>query len=321
MFGGLQDAGAVLLHRYWQSVFEELGGVIGTARRDQIKDTIKKRLRAVSTPPSGWDDDTWERMTSLVASEAYQVRVPQQSLSYDDLLKRHEPYLEKEKEILKENNAEEPEEWIAQAKRSLRAGVQERCAEKVLFQGYQWRCDICFNTNWNDLATLRPELTCAICGASERAPVDKPWSFRLNSFLQDAMREHGLIALVWCLITLEGRARNTFFYLGPHELWKEHPNDYSGATCDHEADLICVVDGVVHLCEVKSSSRDIDLASLIEVARRLRPDVVTLAVMEVPSARLTAKFEELERTLAGIGIGASLLTYAPDDRTNDAYLA
>jgi hypothetical protein len=213
IFGGLQEAGAVLLHTYWRSVFEELGGAIGTARREQAKDLLKKKLRAVTTAPGAWDDATWERMTSLVLSEAYQVRIPQQSLSYDELVKRHEPFLEKEKEFLKERKAEEREEWMARAKRSLRNGVQSRCAQKVLFQGYQWRCDVCFNTNWNDLGALEPELFCSICGASEPAPVDKSWSFQLNGFLRDAMREHGLIALVWCLITLEGRARETFFYL------------------------------------------------------------------------------------------------------------
>ena len=37
------------------------------------------------------------------------------------------------------------------------------------------------------------------------------------------MREHGLIALIWCLLSLESRARQTFFYLGPHDLWKKYP--------------------------------------------------------------------------------------------------
>jgi hypothetical protein len=103
------------------------------------------------------------------------------------------------------------------------------------------------------------------------------------------------------------------------ELWKDHPKDDT-VRPDHEADLIVVVDGIVHLCEVKSSSRDIDLTSLIEVAKRLRSHVVTLAVMEATSPRLNAKFEELKRGLTGTGIEAELLTFRADDRSNDAYL-
>jgi hypothetical protein len=133
------------------------------------------------------------------------------------------------------------------------------------------------------------------------------------------MREHGLLALVWCLVTLERRARSTFFYLGPHDLWKDYPEGES-APHDHEADLICVVDDRVHLCEVKSSGRDIVLASVVEVAKRLRPDVVTLAVMEAPSRRLTAKLEELRLALADSGIEVQLLTLQNDPDLDDAYL-
>jgi hypothetical protein len=300
-------------------VFEELGGAIGTTRRHQIENSIKKKFRTVSSSPDRWDDDIWQRVTSLIASEAHQVRLPQQSLSYDDLLNRHEHFIENEKRILKGREAEEPEEWIARAKRSLRNGVQDRCARRVFFQGYQWRCDTCFNTNWNDLGAIEPALVCAICGFSEPAPVDKPWNFRLNGFLQEAMREHGLLALIWCIVTLENSARETFFYLGPHELWKNYPKDDS-VPPDHEADLICVVDGLVHLCEVKSSSRDIDLASLLNVAKLLRPDVVTLAVREKGSRRLIDKLKELERALDGTGIKAKLLTLQDDDHSNDVYL-
>jgi hypothetical protein len=79
-----------------------------------------------------------------------------------------------------------------------------------------------------------PQLICTICGANTPAPVDKPWYFRLNGFLADAMREHGLTALIWCLMMLEARARDTFFFLGPHELWQDYPAS-DNTLCDHEA--------------------------------------------------------------------------------------
>ncbi len=254
-----------------------------------------------------------------MASEAHQVRVPQTSLSYEDMRKRHDPLLIKEKASLEKDGAEELQEWIERCKHSLKHALQDRCVRGILFQGYEWRCNTCFSKNWNDISALKPELTCSICGSKERAPVAEPWSFRLNGFLQDALREHGLLALVWCLVELERQARETFFYLGPHNLWKDYP-DKKGAPSDHEADLICVVDGLVHLCEVKSSGRDITLSSLVEVAKRLRPDVVTLAVMEEETPRLLAKIKELENAIADAAIKVELLTLRPDERWEDAGL-
>jgi len=93
LLDGLQNAGTVLLHSYWRSIFEELGGAVGNVRREQIKEAIKKKVRTITTQPAHWDDGTWERLTSLVASEAHQVRIPQASMSYDKLLERHQPYL------------------------------------------------------------------------------------------------------------------------------------------------------------------------------------------------------------------------------------
>jgi hypothetical protein len=311
LLGGLQDAAAVLLHNYWRAVFEELGGSIGDARRDQIRDALKKKVRAVTTPPTEWTSAIWDRLTALVATEAHQVRVPQRSLSFDELQKRHSKFIDREKALLADEQASDADEWLSRSARSLPGSLQQLCQRGVLFQGYEWRCDTCFHTNWNDLGALRPSLSCSICGTSEAAPVNDPWSFRLHGFMQDALREHGLLALVWCLVELEDRARHTFFYLGPHELWKPSTIERTNKP-DNEADLICIVDDQVHLCEVKSSARDIEVESLVEVAIRLRPDVVTLAVMEPPSARLNSKLEELKLGLGNNGIEAQLLTLRPD---------
>jgi hypothetical protein len=59
---------------------------------------------------------------------------------------------------------------------------------------------------------------------------------------------------------------------------------------------------------------------LVEVAKRLRPDVVTLAVMDGPTGRLTAKMEELKEALAGTEIETELLTLLDNPQWEDAYL-
>jgi endonuclease/exonuclease/phosphatase family metal-dependent hydrolase len=80
------------------------------------------------------------------------------------------------------------------------------------------------------------------------------------------------------------------------------------------------MDGKVHLCEVKSSDREIDLSALVRVARRIRPDVVTLAVADKTSQRLSDKLNELRESLGDTGILAELLTLEERDFEEDALL-
>ncbi len=308
LFGGLQEAGSALLHRYWKEVFEELGGAIATDRHDVIKRTLKKRLKTGTI----CDEDDWGRLAELVAREASHVRMPLQTLNFDELHNRHQPWIEKERKLLKEHHTENPEEWLDHAQASLPGSVKWLCSQSVLYQGYEWRCSTCFHRNWNPIQFLQSQMTCEVCGTSQITPVDKPWDFRLNGFLKEGLKEHGLLALFWCLVRLEERARETFFFLGPHDLFAEYP-DNDRAAGDNEADLICIVDGKVHLCEVKSSARETQIDRLVNVAKMIRPDKVILAIFDTGSQRLNKKLGELTRALQGTGISAQLLTLGNDD--------
>lgn len=315
LFGGLQTTAAYLLHAYWKGVFEDLGGATGAARHDEIKRILRRRLRDTRLQ----SEESWDRLARLVAAEAHRVRIPLRKLSFDELRSGHAPFLEQERDRFRDSSPIDIEERIGSAGASLPTSVQALCARSVLYQGYEWRCDTCFHTNWNPIGSLRSAPNCEVCGKVQPAPVDRSWDFRLNGFVREALKEHGILALVWCLAQLEARVRESFFFLGPHELYLEYPRDTQSASY-READLLCVVDRKVHLCEVKSSDRDIDLESLVNIAKLLRPDVITLAVMDDASPRLSARFQELQRELAGTGLSCELLTRAADAFERDAFL-
>jgi hypothetical protein len=112
---------------------------------------------------------------------------------------------------------------------------------------------------------------------------------------------------------------NVFLYLDSHELFFTRESVETGSP-DAELDLLIVSDGVVRLVEAKTSGNSIDIAKTAELAKRIRPDVVTLAVMELQSLALTAKAEELQRQLAGSDISAELMTLEPDDINNSPML-
>lgn len=315
LFGGLQNCGSVLLHSFWKSVFDQLGGAAGADRREQIKKTLKKKIKNKIIENEG----DWDRLASLVSNEAHQVRLPLRVLNFDILEMQHQALVEEEHEEIGGTKTDSSDSWAEDAKESLRRSVQWLCSRGVLHQGYEWRCHNCFNSNWSQIGSLKAILNCEVCGNQKILPVNKSWDFRLNTSLRDALREHGLLALIWCLLKLEGRAKQSFYYTGPRELFSHYPNDNNDYTLN-EADLLCVVDGKVHLCEVKSSSRDISVTSIIDVAKKIRPDTVVLAVLEEKSQRVESKFNEIRITLRLDGINSELLTLKEGDFSRSSYL-
>ena len=308
LFGGLQETGSALLHPYYRTVFAKLGGAVGAERHGDIKRTLKKRFRSETIS----NEDDWDRLAKLVSQEAQRVRMPSRVLSLDDLSCEFEPFLEKERKQLEEHRVENPDEWLIHAKRSLPESIMWLCSRSVLYQGYELRCSRCFHLNWKPIRELQPEVTCEVCGTGQIVPVNKPWDFRLNGFLREGLKEHGLLALVWCLIKLEQRARETFWFLGPRDLFINYPDgDRTGQ--DNEADLVCIVDGKVCLCEVKSSDREIRIDALVDVATRMRPDSVILAVFGPGTSRLNSKVDKLAHALRGTGISSELLTLKDGD--------
>ena len=147
LFGGLQEAGSVLLHRYWRTVFAKLGGAVGADRYGDIKRTLKKRFPSETI--SGEDD--WDRLGKLVSQEAQRVRMPSRVLSLDDLSCQFRPFLEKERKQLEENRIENPDEWLIHAKTSLPDSIKWLCSRSVLYQGYELRCSRCFHPNWKGI--------------------------------------------------------------------------------------------------------------------------------------------------------------------------
>jgi hypothetical protein len=62
-------------------------------------------------------------------------------------------------------------------------------------------------------------MVCEVCGRSEPPPVADSWHFRINAFVLEGLREHGLLPTIWCLAKCAQRANTSFFYLDPHELF------------------------------------------------------------------------------------------------------
>lgn len=308
MANGVTRAREIFLHGFWKHQFEAVGATtsVSEARATDVVNKLRKKLKSGMLET----DAQWDRLATLVLAEARAERFSRRYLRFDELAASFDSY---RNDFWSRNQPGTPrEEWEDDEKRSLGVSIQYLCTCEILHQGIEWLCRKCNNNNWVSIDDVKKQMACEVCDAGQVAPVAEPWHFRLNNFVRDGMREHGLLAHIWCLARLEESAKVSFFFLEPHELfWSQESADLERP--DSELDLLAVSDGVVRLCEIKTSNKSIDIKKFAELAIRLRPDIATLAVMEPKSAALERIFQTLTQLLEGTGIEAELITLHPSD--------
>jgi hypothetical protein len=308
MSGGIHRAKEIFLSRFWKEQFELLGAT--PKATDERIAAVALRLRKKFKSGQIASNDEWARLANLVLTEARAERSPSRYLKFDQLRTEFDEY--RNAYWKKHPEVTTDDEWNEQEQRSLARSVKYLCQREILHQGHEWRCRQCFNNNWVSLDDMKRIMVCEVCGRNEAAPISESWHFRINGFVLEGLREHGLLPAIWCLAKCAGRANTSFSYLDAHELFFTEENADKGKP-DAELDLLIVSDGVVRLVEAKASGQGIEIAKTAELAKRLRPDLVTLAVMEAGSPALTQKLLELQQQLAGADIAVDLMTLSPED--------
>ena len=135
--------------------------------------------------------------------------------------------------------------------------------------------------------------------------------------LIESLRDHSVLSLIWALSKLRERSRTSFIFVEP--TWFGYSHDPAP---NAEADLLVVLYGQAFLCEVKSSwhrLRASDIADLVALAKRLRPNTALLAVMEAGSG-LTAELTAARAHLATERIKFELLIPDTSMEGDDPYL-
>jgi hypothetical protein len=308
MSDNIHRASEIFLSRFWKERFELLGAT--PKATDERIAAVNQRLLKKFRSGQVASDEEWVRLAKLVLAEARAERLPSRYLRFDLLRTVFDGY----RSAYYANHPDEipDDEWKELEKRSLAKSVTYLCQRGILHQGHEWRCRQCFNNNWVSLDDMKRVMVCEVCGRNEPAPVADSWHFKINGFVLEGLREHGLLPAIWCLARCSERAKASFSFLGAHELFFTAENADKGRS-DAEIDLIIVSDGEVRLVEAKASGQGIEITKTAERAKRFRPDLVTLAVMEAISPALTQKLSELQGLLTGADIAADLMTLGPDD--------
>lgn len=146
------------------------------------------------------------------------------------------------------------------------------------------------------------------------------WHFRADPFLLEAYREHGVEAVVYSLWRLLQKARLSFYFTPSLKLWNDSPSK-EDAEPPSEIDALAVVDGKLVLCEAKTSSnlKPKDFNRLLSVAIKIRPDVISIVVMEKVSTRLRKNVQGF-RTALPKGIEVEVVGFDPKVLENNILL-
>ncbi|MBR0827072.1 hypothetical protein JQ596_16145 [Bradyrhizobium manausense] len=320
MTGGLDRAKKLFLHPFLVGVFASLGGstslpmdkVMPTANR------LQKRAQFEQTFDLRNERER-EVLANLIVKASGSLKKPLDYLAYDYLSRawrmHRETYWRENPQV---GVPDDPEEWDQLEQRTLDECLIEMRQRQIMFQGHQWTCQFCHHKNWLDMSELAPQLACKICQRIEPAPIEIKWLFRPNEFVIQALRDHSVLSLVWALTALQARARESFIFLEPAWLYYHE----SSTSPDAEADLLVIIDGNSFLCEVKASwsvLRTRDITNLVELAKRLRPDIALLAVME-NDRKLDEEIESAGAALAAVGIRFELMTLEQYSLEDGPYL-
>jgi hypothetical protein len=311
LFDTMSDAFGVLMDGFWREELQRLGGV-PAEKADAARAVLIKRLRRRLGQPNGPMQFSTDEAIERLASEALRAgRMLGRELThvpYHKLKERWsavaEAYLAAHPRASKDDDGDHyrDEAWLSRS-------IQLLCQREVLFQGRDWRCRSCFNRNWVGIDALTRTMTCAVCRREESAPVGGDWQFRPNPFLIEAYRDHGTEALVWALWRLWDRSRRSFYFAPSLRLWLAYPESTRG-TADVEVDAIAIVDGRVHLVEAKSASGvdNREIKQLVIAAKRIRPDVLTIACMDERTSALDQAAATLRAELPE-GIAVEVMTF------------
>jgi hypothetical protein len=312
-FESLPDAFSVLMNGYWRDVLLRLGAVPAeknVALREELITTLRRRLGRPSGELKFGTDDEVRKLAREAIRFGRKVQREERYVRYDQLFKLWAKML---RQFLDENPSPDgSDDDFYRNRRHLDRSIQHLCKAEILFQGREWQCRHCFNRNWITIDSIGRVLQCNVCKRSVPAPVSGNWHFRGNEFVVEAYRDHGVEAVIYGLWQLSERARTSFYFAPSMRLWEDYP-EVVNAKPPLEIDALAVVDGMLYLCEGKSSAGldDSEIVKLVSAAERIRPDVLLIACMEEDTRGINAQATKLKGRLPS-GVDFEIIEFRPE---------
>ncbi|MDE1153591.1 MAG: hypothetical protein PW788_13730 [Micavibrio sp.] len=300
-FGSFPEAVGFLTAPYWLNVIRRLSPEEPEDKPKYVADIAEKIRNLVVTQPEGAQnfEGIAKRAISLASRTFVNADEKRKCATFSRLC-----------------------EWALDGKEAgEKAEIKQQLVESVtylrdvgfLWQGFQWTCQFCQHRNWVSLEKLQPVCECEICGQNQSSPVERGLDFILNPFVTHAFSSTSAQGpVVWCLGLLANRARQSFAFTPALNLFSKE------GEVETDLDIIASVDGKTYIVEVKTSFGGVTegcLQDLKAVVKKLRPDVVALAVysFEAPSAEIKTMLERFQKDIEPYHTRFELMRYLCSD--------
>lgn len=321
-FENLSEAFRILMHTFWRDTLMSLGAVPvekNEELRAELIVTLRKRLGQRGGPLRFENDAQLDRLASEAIRYGRMAGTSERTTNYRAFLDRWSALVSAD--MMEATHLSEKERAYYEDPENLNYALQLVCKRKLFFQGRDWTCRRCFNKNWTSIDDLRSVLVCEVCKEETSAPVSGEWDFKPNSFIVSSYREHGIEPVIWTLWRLWYNARSSFYFTPSLNLWETYPEGGQDQE-DVEVDALAVVDGLLYLCEAKTSAglSAQQVQQLISAAERIRPDVILISCSDKVSPSMKAAAAQIQ-TCVGDEIKVELLELTPDMlETNSAQI-
>jgi hypothetical protein len=303
--GGLIAAVRAFDDPMWTPIFRELvipWDSLTDAARDRLVNTLRKRFRGNGEPIV--QGEGFIRLAEQVAKLARGLKIPSPVQKFSYFVEKFDAT----EEAKRVRDHAPPGKAEIHVREEAEKHLSYRRAQRLVNQGYAWTCQRCHHPNWRTVKAIREVVVCDVCEQKHGIEADFEWSFMVDDYVVRGMVDHGLRGVVWALGKLAGYQRFSFAFAPPIELFT---STAGGDKTHGDLDLACIIDGKLCIGEVKESQYDLTETlsdELINLARKLRPDIVVLACPDFAATdRIRAQAQRIKAGVFNLGIDVSII--------------
>lgn len=303
LFGGIFNANTYLTERYWRKIFDYMSNrkkISLEYKKENFDKLIKEKFNDTKSI-SDFTNNKIEFITNLILKtlgEAVQ-KSKEIPLEFFESLAKEE---------IDEYNRIHNEEFIYD-RRDLLQLLNHLLYLNILMIGIRPTCPNCGFKNWTQVGEIDHKITCNGCKYEFIIDSEPKWFYKLNTLFELGYAQQGLSPIIIVLGDLLSQARSSFLFTPSLEVYDEYDNTLyydKNIKPSHEIDILCIVDGKFIIGEVKEKNKNFskkDFDSMLEVAKRIKPDKVIFSSLEpIPTKNIIENIEKLQDNVKDLGI-------------------